>query len=971
MNTSPSTRWAELAPLLDRVLDAATADREALIATLAIDEDLRERLRALVAHDAGAGILDGDSGRVAHALLDPAPAIEWPKAVGPYRIVRLLGEGGSGSVFLAERDVDGYVQRVALKLLRSGVRDPLERERFRRERRILARLEHPHIARLLDGGFDDDGVPWFALEYVDGEPLTAWCDRRRLDVEARLALFDDICAAVAHAHRAFVVHRDLKPANILVDGDGRVRLLDFGIAHLLDPTAPEQVTRTGMRRMTPAYAAPEQFDGSAITTATDVYALGVLLHELLTGLRPQRDAGGDVRLPSAVLAAAANVQALAEARSTHVRALVRRLRGDLDTVLGVALARDPARRYAGAEALAEDLRRHRTQRPLRARRTSAGDRLARFLRRHRSASALGLLLVLSLVAGVVATLRESQHARVAAAQALREAERADAAKDFVLALFAGVSPDESRGREIGARELLERGEARLAEVLAQQPQLEAELSTVLAGAWRQLGALERAADLAARAREVATDAVTRHAASLEHGNVLAAQGQVDEAEAALRDALATATGPAAAAAARVRLAELLADRGQPDAALTLLDEAIAADRGDAGLLLRDTAALGRVRFRAGDLAGAAQALEDALARSRDLHGVSHTRTAGLQHDLAVVLLQRGDAAAAAELLETALRTRTGLLGERHPDVAQTRFNLAVARQRLGDAVRARTLYEEALATQRAVLGEHHPDVASSLNSLAMLDYAQGRLDAAIGRLGEALVAARAAWGDTHPTVATMLGNLAGIERAAGRIDDAARDQQAALTAVEAALGARHYLAGIARLGLAGVRVEQGDEAAALAEQRRALAVLEAALGHDHADVGLARAAVADSLLRAGDVDGARATLADVPTTVDAATLDPRGARVQLVVQRLAVREGRCAEALPALATVAAALARGGSGLRSEHAAAELLIAGCEHAAGREAAARAARARADELVAALPYVSRRLRADRVAAGARTP
>ncbi|MBN8482520.1 MAG: serine/threonine protein kinase, partial [Xanthomonadales bacterium] len=302
MNPALRARWNEIAPLLDRLLDLRPGERADALDALDVDATVRDALRELLAHDTAGGILDGDGGRYARALLESAAPAAWPGTIGPYRIVRLLGEGGSGSVFLAERDVDGYVQHVAIKLLRNGVRDPAEQERFRRERRILARLEHPHIARLIDGGFDDAGVPWFALEYVDGEALTSWCDARRLDLDARLGVFDAICAAVSHAHRALVVHRDLKPANILVDREGRVRLLDFGIAHLLDPTAGTQATRTGLRRLTPAYAAPEQFDGGAITTATDVYALGVLLHELLTGLRPQRDGEADIRLPSATLA---------------------------------------------------------------------------------------------------------------------------------------------------------------------------------------------------------------------------------------------------------------------------------------------------------------------------------------------------------------------------------------------------------------------------------------------------------------------------------------------------------------------------------------------------------------------------------------------------------------------------------------------------------------------------------------------
>lgn len=962
MNPTPGARWTELEPLLDQALDEPAAQRSAFVDALDIDAELRAALHALLAGIDAPGILDGDSGGYAQALLrEPATAL--PRSIGPYRVVRLLGEGGSGSVFLAERDADGYVQRVALKLLRLGVRDPVEQERFRRERRILARLEHPHIARLLDGGFTSDGVPWFALDYIDGEPLVAWCDARRLDVDARLRLFDDIGAAVAHAHRALVVHRDLKPANILVDAEGRAHLLDFGIARLIDPTTAEDATQTGLRRLTPAYAAPEQFDGGAITTATDVYALGVLLHELLAGTRPQRDGDADIRAPSSVLGADARRDAIADARSVTAKALARRLRGDLDTVLATALAHAPVRRYASVEAFTEDLRRHRAHHPIRARRASFGHRLRRFLGRHRVATALAVLLAASLVAGIVATMRESSHARDAAEAATREAERADAVKEFVLALFGGVTPDESRGRAISARELLERGEARLAGTLATHPQLEAELSTVLAGAWRQLGALDRAATLARRARSVAVEALPRHAADLELGAIYAAQGRFDDAEAALRAALDAAPGRAAAASARVRLAELLAERGHPEQALVLLDSALAADRDDARLLLRDTAALGRVRFRAGDLGGAEQALGDALMRSRALDGDAHTVTAALAHDFAVVVLQKGDAKAAADLLDEALQTRIALLGERHPDVAQSRFNLAIARQRLGDAASARSLYEQTLRLQRELLGERHPDVASSLNSLGMLDYAQGQLDAAIARLQEALVVARAAWGDAHPTVATMLGNLASVERAAGRIDDAARDQRAALVTTEAALGAQHYLAGVARLGVAGVLVEQGRDAEALDEQRRALAVLEAALGLGHADVVLARAALADSLLRAGDAEAARVALGDVPAPADPIALDPRSARVQLVAQRLAVRRGDCDGARTPLAAVVAALERGGRALRTELAAAELLVARCEQVAGRSDTAAAARTRADALIAALAYVPRRLRDDR--------
>lgn len=962
MNPSLRARWTELAPLIDEVLDIEPAQRIAAIGRLACDDTLRELLLELFSRDTASGFLDGNGSDYAGLLLQDEASPSPPARIGCYRIVRLLGEGGSSSVYLAERDADGYVQRVALKLLRIGLRDPLEQERFRRERRMLARLEHPNIARLLDGGFTDEGVPWFALEYVDGEPITAWCDARSLGLAARLRLFVEVCAAVAHAHRALIVHRDLKPANILVDAEGRPRLLDFGIAKLLDPTAPVDQTRTDARRLTPGYAAPEQFANGDITTATDVYGLGVLLHELLTGMRPERREDG-IPLPSSVLVADRRGDAFAAARSTTQPALVRALRGDLDTILSKALAVDPSHRYSGAEALAADVARHLGRRPIQARRLSTTYRIARFLRRHRVAAVLSALVVISIGLGIAATLRESKHAHAAAAEALKEATRADAVKHFVLTLFGGVTPDESRGREISARELLERGEARMEETLAAHPELESELDVALAGAWRQLGAYDRAARLAEQAVKVANDAVANHAAQLELGAVRVAQGEFDAAETALRAALSLAPGASERSTAQRRLAELLAQRGHPQQAAQLLDAALAADHDDKSAYLDDLAALGRVRFGAGDLAGAETALRDALRQVRVAHGERHTQTAQVEHDLAVVLLQRGGNAEAADLLEAAIATRSVLLGERHPDLAQSRFNLAVARQRLGDLDSAGKLFRDALAQQRASLGPKHPDVASSLNSLAMLAYQKGDLNDAIATMSEALGVGRAAWGDAHPTVATMLGNLSGFERSAGRIDAAERDARAAVAATETALGPQHYLAGVARLGLAGALVEKGEEAQALDEQRRAITILEGGLGAQHVDVAQARGALADTLLHAGDVAGAAHELALAWAAQGIQSLSPehpRRARLRLVALRLSVANGDCKGAADELPAVSAALGHGGAGLRAEQAGAEILLARCLRILGRTAEAAGAQARSDALIARLPYVPRRLR-----------
>ncbi|HSX59912.1 MAG TPA: serine/threonine-protein kinase [Tahibacter sp.] len=957
MNPAVAARWQELAPLLDRLLDRAPEEREALLAAVA-DEELRALLRDLLARESQQGFLDGNSADYAESLIGGETAA-LPAQIGPYRVIDLIGEGGSGSVYRAEREVDGYVQRVALKLLRVGLRDPHEQARFRRERRILARLEHPSIARLIDGGFTPDGVPWFALDYVEGVDIVRWCDAQRLRVDQRVDLFLDVCDAVEAAHRALIVHRDIKPANILVDAQGRPRLLDFGIAKLLDDSERDDDTRTGLRRLTPAYAAPEQFSGGGITTATDVYALGVLLHELLTGRRPGlRGADAPRRLSQLV-----DSDSAAPARATTPRQLAQQLRGDLDLIVATALAPDPAQRYAGVAALAADLRAHREGRAIAARRASTGHRLKKFLLRHRVGVAATVLIAATALAGVVTTWRESRRANVAAADARAQAQRAEAVKDFVLALFAGVSPDESKGRTVSARELIARGEARLGETLATHPELRAELTTALAGAYRQLGTLDRAATLADDAVAAGAQGTTAAAARIERARVRLAQAHFDAARDDLDAALATPDVNAALLTeAQRRLAEVFVEQGQPALAQQALQTALARTQRDAGsdARRRDLAMLGPVQFRAGDIAGAEASLREALALSLAAHGAAHTETARIRHDLGVILLQRGATAEAAEVLAAAEATRRQLLGGNHPDYAQSVFNLAVAKQRLGDAAAAAALYEQAIAIQRAGLGPDHPDLANSLNSLAVLAWSQGQSDLAIARMSEALATARRGQGDAHPSVATMLGSLSGFERFSGRLDEALAHSTEGLAIARRALGERHYLVGVAGVGVAATQFERGDATAALVSYRDALAVLDATLGATHADTLQSRAARADALLADGDAAAAAgeidAVLANLGDSLPPG--HPRRARLELVKQRIEIARGNCAVVRRGLDATAAALAKGGLALLPDLASAQALQARCTEPAEAAALAASARASAERL----PYVPRRLRAE---------
>ncbi|MFQ5572464.1 MAG: serine/threonine protein kinase, partial [Rhodothermales bacterium] len=465
--------WPLIDDLFAAALDHPPEERTAFIdractGNPALRDELESLLRAYHASEHYLEAIDADRAR---ALIESVGELVCEEQrIGPYQVVRELGRGGMGAVFLAERADGQFEQQVALKLIKRGMDSDAILRRFLRERQILAHLRHENIARLLDGGVSDEDRPYFAMEYIDGLPLPDYCDTHRLDVEARLRLFQDVCRAVQYAHRSLIVHRDLKPSNMLVTEDGTVKLLDFGIAKLLDPEAQSgatALTEAGLRAMTPEYAAPEQVRGEPVTTATDVYTLGVVLYELLTGHRPyqfeRREPKAIARvindvepeLPSTAVRRETDIQhtdgttetvtplSVSRARSTQPDRLRRRLSGDLDTVVLKALRKEPERRYASAEAFVEDIRRHLAGLPVLAQKDTLAYRASKFVRRHTVgvvfATALGLL---TLGSAVVMALQQ--------AETMREAAKAEEVKSFVMSLFEMSDPDASKGETITA-----------------------------------------------------------------------------------------------------------------------------------------------------------------------------------------------------------------------------------------------------------------------------------------------------------------------------------------------------------------------------------------------------------------------------------------------------------------------------------------------------------------------------------------
>jgi serine/threonine protein kinase len=533
--------WAEVERLLDEALEVAPAERAAFLertarASPALRAEVERLLRASARPP---GFLDGAGQDYAAPLMngeDEGPASSGAR-VGPYRILGEAGQGGMGTVFLAERD-EPYRQRVALKIARGALAlDGHLLRRFGEERQILAGLQHPHIAQLLDGGVTEEGLPWLAMEYVQGEPIDRYCAVRALGLEARLGIFLAVCDAVQFAHQHLVVHRDLKPSNILVTPEGQVKLLDFGIAKVLE-VAPdsaadrEALTRTGVRVLTPEYASPEQIRSEPVTVRSDVYSLGVLLYELLAGRRPYRLTG---RTPLEVERAVLEQEPERPSAVAGAPRLRRRLRGDLDTIVLTALRKEPARRYQSVDRLATDLRRYLEGRPVTARPDTWRYRAAKFARRHRLRLAAAALVMLSLVGGLAGT---AWQARAASHEAAKQRE----VKDFLIGLFQVSDPEQSRGREINARELLERGTRRADSALARSPELQSELLHVLGVIHRELGLYGRADTLLERAVRLSRSVHGEQSADLaarltDWASVLIRQSRLESADSALQSAL--------------------------------------------------------------------------------------------------------------------------------------------------------------------------------------------------------------------------------------------------------------------------------------------------------------------------------------------------------------------------------------------------------------------------------------------------
>jgi eukaryotic-like serine/threonine-protein kinase len=768
-----SDRFQRIERLFAAAVDRSPDERRALLAATAEeDPELAAEVARFLEADAHAGRFLEDAVEAGAAAVVQG---DLGRRVGPYRLVGELGRGGMGAVYLAERDGE-FQQRVAVKLLHRGLETAEVLARFQTERQILAGLDHPSIARLFDGGTTEDGRPYFVMELIAGRPIDAHCDAESLPVRGRLALFLQVLEAVREAHRNLIVHRDLKPSNVLVTADGRPKLLDFGVAKILDPEVPGRLDVTGLgpaRPMTLAYAAPEQVLGRPVTTATDVYALGVLLYRLLTGSHPypvEGKTGPEIE------------RLILEHRPERPSTCApqprqpRQLRGDLDTIVLAALAKEPAERYGSVERLAEDLALHLQGRPITFRPTPLRTRAFKLVRRHRwgavAATAI-FALVLSLAVSLV----------VLSTRTARERDRATQVASLLADLFKIADPEEGRGGSITARELLDQGTDKVLRQLGRQPETQGPLLTTLGRLYAQLGLYDRAVEVLRKSVAVERRRGDAHpdlaAALRDLGRALAGGGRFAEAEPVFREVLAIAERlyPADHSEVAVSLnnyALVEHDLGRYEAAEPLYRRAVELERRGGGEAARyglTHANWALLLIDLGRYGEAAAACREIRAAREALSPPNPVVVADALEYEAMALQGDGRLAEAEAAARRSLALRERYLRPDDRDLARSRNVLGAVLRDRGDLAAAEPLLRGALADRRRLLGPDHAEVAVSLEDLGDLLVARARYAEAEETFGEAVRILRFSFPKGHPTLARLeAGQAVARARASGCAD---------------------------------------------------------------------------------------------------------------------------------------------------------------------------------------------------------
>ncbi len=858
-----SARWERIQELFHAAADRPEAERHAfLVVACQDDADLIAEVESLLAADAqGAPLLDRDLATIARSVLGQSvPAALRAMQFGPYRIERVLGEGGMGVVYLARReDLDSVA---AIKILRDAWLSPARRERFASEQRTLAQLNHPSIAHLFDANSLPDGTPWFVMEYVEGVPLTDYCRANKSPLAVRLRLFRAVCEAVQHAHTHAIIHRDLKPSNILVKEDGTVKLLDFGIAKHLEPLHDDtDQTRTGLRLMTPAYAAPEQIRGDRVGLHTDVYSLGIILYELLTERLPfdlSRRTPGEAET---LITAYEPVKPSAVVRATALHGTGNSSLGtgfgwsDLDVLCLAAMHRDPERRYRTVEALIRDVDHYMSGQPLDARPDSVRYRLRKFVHRNTRgviAATLALVALLGVVIYYTVRLATARNAAVA------EAARGQRIQRFMLSLFQGGDDGEAPAESLRVLTLLERG-VQQAGGLAGEPGVQAELLGTLGRIYQQLGKFDRADTLLGAAYE-------KRAALLgtDHPDVAESQ---------------------------VALGLLRSDEARLDEATSMtrigLEQSRKALGPDDPAVARAVAAVGHVLIERGIYDSAVPLLQDAVR----IYSISPGTTPELaksMYDLANAHFYAGHLDVADSLTRRVMAMDRVQLGPRHPSVAEDLINLGAIELERGRNAEAERYDRDALEIIEAWYGPDSYKTASVLTLLGRALVREEKYDEATAILQRALGIQERVFGPVHPRVASAVNELGTVALLQQHYDVAEAAFVRMVNIYRHVYPGGHYLTGIALSNVASVYMGRKEYARAEPLYRQAIAIFSTAQSPDHLNTGIGRIKLGRSLLRqrrfAEATIESRAGLEIIAKQVDPAAAYLKNARKDLVAE---------------------------------------------------------------------------------------
>lgn len=791
-------RWQQVKAVLDDALEREGAERATFLAAACQDDDeLRQEVESLLVSEAEIG--DFIETPVFRILRDDSAPLAIGQRLGAYQVVRELGRGGMGSVYLAERADQEFEQRVALKLVRRGMDTDEILRRFRSERQILAHLDHPNIAKLFDGGTTEDGRPYFVMEHVEGRPIDEYCDDKKLTTRERLELFRSVCSAVHFAHQNLIVHRDLKPGNILVTDGGIPKLLDFGIAKLLD-SGQETFTRVDVRPMTPEYASPEQVRGEAITTASDVYSLGVLLYVLLTGHSPYRPATQDPQSlakaiceteplrPSSIIGktgerkrsdgsvAELTPESVSKVRDGEEHTLRRHLTGDLDNIVLMAMQKGPQRRYTSVDQLSNDIARHLQGLPVIARKDTLRYRAGKFVGRHKLGVSLAALFLLLIVGFSVTVTLFWQ-------QAVRERQKAEAIADLLQNIFASSDPRTTQGQTVTTRDLLDHSVQRIDTDLASQPVLQAELMQLLGLVHRSMGLYDQAQELLEKSLRIYRGVLSNDDLRVTNNihnlaNVLRDKGENAIAEQLIREALELQrqsgnTRNLDYAAGLTNLGACLEDKGRLDEAEALYKESLALKRilpeAEPEDIARSLNNLGKLVHSREDYAAAGRYYQEALMVRRKLAaGHPDPEVATTLNNMAYLREDQGDLAGAEAFYKESLAIRVQLYkNDPNQKLARGFGGLGRIRQARGDSVEAEKLYREALEiADKASLSPNHPDRAVYLRHLAFALLTQGKAAEAEAKIREALAIFRAKQADPLQTAdaESVLGSCLAAQR---------------------------------------------------------------------------------------------------------------------------------------------------------------------------------------------------------------